>query len=94
MRKLRSRLSLFAGGKWQASAPCGLGPADAEAQRKLSSWGPKVELAEKFEKETALSKNSAASSSALQDPDTLSLESSDTALKMKRLMWLVTMMRV
>ncbi|KAL0150569.1 hypothetical protein M9458_054162, partial [Cirrhinus mrigala] len=44
MRALRSRLSLFSRKEGQPSAP--RGPAAAEAQTKLKSWRPQVDLAD------------------------------------------------
>lgn len=48
VRKLHSRLSIFSRGEGQSHAPHGSGPADAEAVRRLHSWGTQVELAEEF----------------------------------------------
>ncbi len=54
MRKLNLSLSLFSRDEGQASASRGSGPAAAEAQCGLRSWGSQVELAEKFEKDMDL----------------------------------------
>lgn len=53
----------------QASAPPRLGPAVAEAQWRLKSWGSQVKLAEELEM---------SSSNDLLHQDVLSLESSST----------------
>ncbi len=48
--KLRSRLSLFSRELGQSSAPCGSGPAVAEAARRLRLWRSQMELADESER--------------------------------------------
>ncbi|KAL0152640.1 hypothetical protein M9458_052363, partial [Cirrhinus mrigala] len=80
MKKLRSCLSLFSRKEGQPSTPRGSGPAAAEAQRKLSSWGSQVDLANKLDKGLSLSRLSAGDESELlDDDDVVSLTSSDPA---------------
>jgi len=55
IKKLCSRLSLLSRDLGQSSVPCASGSAAAEARRKLRLWGLKMELSEKFEKDTDLS---------------------------------------
>ncbi|KAL0152587.1 hypothetical protein M9458_052310 [Cirrhinus mrigala] len=81
MKKLRSRLSLFSRKEGQPSAPCGSGPAAAEARRKLSLWGSQVDLANKLDKGLSLFHSSVRDESELleDDDDVISLTSSDPA---------------
>lgn len=79
MKTLRSRLALFSRGEVPSPLPGGSGPARAEAERRLKSWGSQVELAEEFEMAVNLSQAEAADEDALlaDDGDVLSLTSSD-----------------
>lgn len=61
------------------SVPHGSGPAVAEVQQRLRSWGSLVELADDFERGMSLSHSPAADASDLLDAYVLSLESSDSA---------------
>ncbi|KAL0195246.1 hypothetical protein M9458_008818, partial [Cirrhinus mrigala] len=80
MKKLRSRLSLFSRKEGQPLAPCGSGPATAEARRKLSLWASQVDLANKLDKGLFLSRSSVGDESELlEDDDVISLTSSDPA---------------
>ncbi|KAL0152804.1 hypothetical protein M9458_052527 [Cirrhinus mrigala] len=80
MKKLRSHLALFSRKEGQPSAPCGSGPAVAEARRKLSLWGSLVDLPNKLDKGLSLSRWSAGDESELlEDDDVISLTSSDPA---------------
>lgn len=63
LRTLRSCRLLFEKGSL-ASVPHGSGPAAAEAQWRLQSWGSPIDLAEGFEMGPALSLQSPAGSSA------------------------------
>ncbi len=54
LRTFRSRLALFREGA-QACVPQGSGPAAAEAQRRLQSWGSQMDLSAEVEMGTALS---------------------------------------
>ncbi len=54
LRTLRSRLAFFHEDA-QARAPQGSGPAAAEAQRRLYSWGSQMDLSAEEETGTALS---------------------------------------
>ncbi|KAK9959464.1 hypothetical protein ABG768_009589, partial [Culter alburnus] len=54
LRVLRSHRALFEEGA-EASVPRGSGPAAAEAQRRLHSWGSQMDLAEGEETGSALS---------------------------------------
>ncbi len=54
LRTLRSRLAFFREDA-QARAPQGSGPAAAEAQRRLQSWGSQMHLSAKEETGAALS---------------------------------------
>lgn len=79
MKTLRSRLALFSRGEVPSPLPGGSGPARAEAERRLKSWGSQVQLAEEFEMDVNLSQAEAADEDALlaDDGDVLSLTSSD-----------------
>ncbi len=63
MHTLRSRKALFEEGVF-ASAPRGAGPASAEAERWLRSWGSQMDLAEGLETGKPLSLSSPARSTA------------------------------
>ncbi len=63
MHTLRSRKALFEEGVF-ASAPRGAGPASAEAERWLHSWGSQMDLAEGLETGKPLSLSSPARSTA------------------------------
>ncbi len=63
MHTLRSRKALFEEGVF-ASAPRGAGPASAEAERWLHSWGSQLDLAEGLETGKPLSLSSPARSTA------------------------------
>ncbi len=63
----------------QSSAPCGSGPAVAEAARRLRLWGLQIELADEFERGVNLSRSSAADKGDLLEEGVLSLTSSDPA---------------
>ncbi len=63
MHTLRSRKALFEEGVF-ASAPRGAGPASAEAERWLHSWGSQLDLAEGLEMGKPLSLSSPARSTA------------------------------
>ncbi len=63
IRTLRSRRTLFEEGVF-ASAPHGAGPASAEAERWLHSWGSQLDLAEGMETGRSLSLSSPARSTA------------------------------
>lgn len=76
MHKLLSRLSLFF--RVRSGNHLQLGPAAAKAQWKLSSWGMRVELSEKFKKGVSLSKTPTMGSSVHCDPDVFTLESSES----------------
>ncbi len=52
---LRSRLAFFHSEGAQARVPQGSGPAVAEAQRRLQSWGSQIDLSAELEMGTALS---------------------------------------
>ncbi len=54
-RSLRSRLAFFHNEDAQARVPRGSGPAAAEAQRRLQSWGSQIDLSAELETDTALS---------------------------------------
>ncbi len=54
-RTLRSRLAFFHNEGAQARVPRGSGPAAAEAQRRLQSWGSQIDLSAELETDTALS---------------------------------------
>ncbi len=54
-RTLRSRLAFFHNEGAQARVPRGSGPAAAEAQRRLRSWGSQIDLSAELETDTALS---------------------------------------
>ncbi len=77
--KLRSRMSLFSKELGQSSAPRGLGPAAAEAARRLRSWGSQMELADESAGGINISRSSEADESKLLEEDVLSLTSSDPA---------------
>ncbi len=66
VKQLRSRLALFTEDGSQASAPRGAGPAAAEAERRLHSWGSQLDLADELGTGLSLSQPSVASSVALQ----------------------------
>ncbi len=55
LRTLRSRLTFFHNEGTQACVPQGSGPAVAEAQRRLQSWGLQMDLSAGLETATALS---------------------------------------
>ncbi len=74
-----SRLSLFSRELGQSSAPCGSGPAVAEAARRLRLWGLQIELADEFERGVNLSRSSEADKGDLLEEGMLSLTSSDPA---------------
>ncbi len=63
LHTLRSRRTLFEEGVF-ASAPHGAGPASAEAERQLHSWGSQLDLAEGMETGGSLSLSSPARSTA------------------------------
>ncbi len=63
LRTLRSQRTLFEEGVF-ASAPHGAGPASAEAERRLHSWGSQLDLAEGMETGGYLSLSSPARSTA------------------------------
>ncbi len=63
LRTLRSRRTLFEEGVF-ASAPRSAGPASAEAERQLHSWGSQLDLAEGMETGRSLSSSSPARSTA------------------------------
>ncbi len=63
MRTLRSRRALFEEGAL-SSVPRGLGPASAEAERRLKSWGSQADLAERMEMGTSFYSSSPARYSA------------------------------
>ncbi len=77
--KLRSRMYLFSRKLGQSSAPCGSGPAAAEAARRLRWWGSQMELADESAGGINISRSSAADKSKLLEEDVLSLTSSDPA---------------
>ncbi|XP_048039521.1 uncharacterized protein LOC125264325 [Megalobrama amblycephala] len=79
MRTLRSRLTLFSRGETSTPVPGRSGPARAEAERRLHSWGSQVELAAKFERGVTVSQPQAAAGGdeLLDDDDAISLTSSD-----------------
>ncbi len=79
MKKLRSRLSLFSRKEGQPTAPRGSGHAAAEAQRKVSSWGSQVDLADELEKRLSLSRSLVTDESELLDDDAISLTLSHPA---------------
>lgn len=61
-------MALFKGDRSQESAPRCAGPAAAEAERHLHSWGLQLDLADELGKALALSQSSIVSSVAL-DPN-------------------------
>ena len=61
VRMLRSRRALFEEGAF-ASVPRGAGPASAEAERRLHSWGSQVDLVEGMETGQSLSPSTSARS--------------------------------
>lgn len=63
VRLLRSRRALFEEGAF-ASVPRGAGPASAEAERQLHSWGSQVDLTEGMETGESLSPSTSARSGA------------------------------
>ncbi len=63
MRTLRSRRALFEEGAL-TSVPRGSGPASAEAERRLKSWGSQMDLTERLETGKSFSPSSPARSSA------------------------------
>lgn len=63
LRTFRLRLALFEDGA-ELRVPQGSGPAAAEAERKLRSWGSQLDLAEGLETSLPLSQPSPAGSSA------------------------------
>lgn len=65
MKKLCSCLALVSGDKIQASAPHSAGPATAEAECCLHTWGLQLDLAEELESGLFLSQSYVASSDAL-----------------------------
>ena len=69
MRTLRSRLALFSREESSASGPRGTGPARAEAERRLASWGSQMELIDSLERCVNLSDASSAGESELQVDD-------------------------
>ncbi len=73
--KLRSRMSLFSRELWQSSAPCGSGPAAAEAAKRLRLWGSQMELADESAGGINILRSSAADESKLLEEDVLSLTS-------------------
>lgn len=73
--KLHSRLTLFPRDLGKASAAHSSGPAVAEAQWRLKSWGSQIELGEEIEKGMGLSRYSVTGLSDLLDQDVLSLVS-------------------
>ncbi|MGL5902948.1 MAG: hypothetical protein ACRCZO_09705, partial [Cetobacterium sp.] len=78
LRTLRSRLTLFSRGEMSTSVPGGSGPARAEAERRLYSWGSQVELAAEFERgDTVPQSQAAGGDELLDDDDAISLTSSD-----------------
>ncbi len=77
--KLRSRRSLFSRESGQSSAPRGSGPADAEAARRLRSWGLQMKLADESAGRINISRSSAADESKLLEEDVLSLTYFDPA---------------
>ena len=62
LRTLRSRWALFEEGAL-TSVPRGAGPASAEAERRLRSWGSQMDLAEGMETGPSLSPSSPSRSS-------------------------------
>ncbi len=66
VKQLRSRLALFTEDGSQASAPRGAGPAAAEAEHRLHSWGSQLNLADELGTGLSLSQSSVASSVALE----------------------------
>ncbi len=64
LRSLHSRRALFEERAF-ASVPHGAGPATAEAERQLHSWGSQADLAEGMETGESLSSSSPARSGAL-----------------------------
>ncbi len=69
-KKLHSRLSPFLEGR--SSAPCGSGPAAAEAVKRLSSRRSQMKLANEFEREEFfISHSTAADESELREEDVL-----------------------
>ncbi len=80
MRTLRSRLSLFSRKEGQPSASRDSSPTAAEARRRMKSWGSQADLADEFERELSLSRESAKNESEPLDyDDVISLTSSDPA---------------
>ncbi|ROI93618.1 hypothetical protein DPX16_3288 [Anabarilius grahami] len=79
IRTLRSRLALFSREGASTSVPGGSGPARAEAERRLRSWGSQVELAADFERGVTVSQPQAAAGedAILNDDNVLSVTSSD-----------------
>ncbi|MCJ8749920.1 hypothetical protein PDJAM_G00193080 [Pangasius djambal] len=65
LRVLRSRKALFEEGAFTRE-PRGAGPASAEAERRLHSWGSQLDLAEGMETGESLSPSSPSRSSARQ----------------------------
>ncbi len=63
LRTLRSRKSLFVDGIF-TSEPRGSGPAAAEAERRLHSWGSQFDLEQEMETGESLSPSTASRSSA------------------------------
>ncbi len=83
VKQLCSRLALFTEDGSQASAPRGAGPAAAEAERRLHSWGSQLDLADELGTGLSLSQSSVASSVALEpDLEARSPVSSDPAYSM------------
>ncbi len=80
MRKLRSRLSLFSSKEGQPSASRDSRPTIAEAQRRMTSWGSQVDLADELDRELSFSHESARNEGeSLDHDDAISLTSSDPA---------------
>ncbi|CAM4467978.1 unnamed protein product [Leuciscus chuanchicus] len=80
LKTLRSRLTLFSREEGSASEPHGTGPARAEAQRRLSSWGSQMELADRLESGVHLLDSSSFDEGELQvDDDVLSLSPNASA---------------
>ena len=69
LKTLRSRLALFSSEEGSPSVPRGSGPARAEAERRLASWGSQRDLADRLERGVNLSDDSADDEGELQVDD-------------------------
>jgi hypothetical protein len=69
LKTLRSRLALFSSEEGSASGPRGSGPARAEAERRLASWGSQMELVDHLERAVILSDDPTSDEGDLQVDD-------------------------